>query len=267
MKLNIVPARTGLLWVKLGIRTFFKQPVALTGLFFLFMAVASVASFIPVLGSVLALALLPAITLGFMVATQQAAEGKFPMPVLMLAAFRAERQRAKDMLVLGLLYAAGFLLIMGLTSVLDGGQFAKLYLLGGSINQELVLQPSFQSAMWLALALYTPFSLLFWHAPALVHWYGLGPAKALFFSAVACWRNLGAFTLYGGLWMGLFLSVGLLASLVGALMGSPGLLASILAPLALMLAAMFFSSIYFSFRDNFVTEAPANADPLSSTFR
>ena len=35
MKLNIVPARTGLTWVKLGISTFFKQPLAIVGLFFM----------------------------------------------------------------------------------------------------------------------------------------------------------------------------------------------------------------------------------------
>ncbi len=29
MKLNIVPARTGLVWVKLGVSTFFRQPLAL----------------------------------------------------------------------------------------------------------------------------------------------------------------------------------------------------------------------------------------------
>ena len=34
VKLNIVPARTGLQWVKLGIRTFLRQPLALAGLFF-----------------------------------------------------------------------------------------------------------------------------------------------------------------------------------------------------------------------------------------
>ena len=33
MKLNIVPARTGIQWVKLGIQTFFRQPLALSGLF------------------------------------------------------------------------------------------------------------------------------------------------------------------------------------------------------------------------------------------
>ena len=59
MKLHIVPARQGILWVKLGMRTFFRQPLALTGLFFIFMAVMSVISMVPVIGNVLALALLP----------------------------------------------------------------------------------------------------------------------------------------------------------------------------------------------------------------
>ena len=40
-------------------RTFFRQPLALTGLFFIFMAVMSVISIVPVIGNVLALALLP----------------------------------------------------------------------------------------------------------------------------------------------------------------------------------------------------------------
>ena len=36
MKLNIVPASTGALWVKQGAKTFVRQPVALTGLFLMF---------------------------------------------------------------------------------------------------------------------------------------------------------------------------------------------------------------------------------------
>ena len=60
MKLNIVPARTGLLWVKLGIKTFLGQPLAMSGLFFMFMAVLSLATLVPFVGAALALALLPA---------------------------------------------------------------------------------------------------------------------------------------------------------------------------------------------------------------
>jgi len=64
MKLNIVPARTGILWVRLGIRTFWRQPIAMTGLFFMFMALMSIASLLPYMGGFLALMLLPAANIG-----------------------------------------------------------------------------------------------------------------------------------------------------------------------------------------------------------
>ena len=44
ISLNIVPARTGMTWVKRGMQTFFKQPLALGGLFFMFMALVSLVS-------------------------------------------------------------------------------------------------------------------------------------------------------------------------------------------------------------------------------
>ena len=66
MKLHPVSARTGLLWVREGIKTFWRQPLAMSGLFFLFMAVVSVISVLPLIGTALALALLPAATLGLM---------------------------------------------------------------------------------------------------------------------------------------------------------------------------------------------------------
>ena len=167
MKHNIVPARTGFTWVKQGIRTFFRQPLALSGLFFMFMALMSLTTLVPVVGSALALGLLPAATLGLMAATKEAEGGKFPMPTVLATAFRAGRERMNAMLVLGALYALGFVLIMGISAAFDGGKFARLYLMGGQKSKELVSAPDFQTAMWVAMALYLPLSLLFWHAPAL----------------------------------------------------------------------------------------------------
>lgn len=260
MKLNLVPARTGLTWVKLGIRTFFKQPLALSGLFFMFMALLSVASLLPFVGSVLALALLPAATLGLMAATLESTRGKFPMPSILISAFRAGQQRKRAMLVLGGLYAAGFLGMMGVTALIDGGQFARLYLLGGKITEEMVLQGDFQAAMWAAMLLYLPLSLLFWHAPALVHWHGVSPVKSLFFSFMACVRNLRAFMVYVALWFGFFVGVAALSMLVASLLGDPSLLMAILLPAGLMVAAMFFTSMVYSVRDCFQI-APSTPAP------
>ncbi|MES2423631.1 MAG: BPSS1780 family membrane protein [Pseudomonadota bacterium] len=264
MKLNIVPARTGLVWVKLGIRTFFKQPLALSGLFFLFITMMSLASLIPFIGGALALALLPAATLGLMAASREAETGKFPMPLVLLSAFRAGRQRLQAMLVLGAFYALGFVLVMGVSALFDGGQFARLYLVGGRITDELVSSPDFKLAMWVALGLYLPLSLTFWHAPALVHWHGVPPLQSMFYSAVACTRNFWALTIYALVWLGVFLGVGMVVSVVGVLLGSAESVAAIMLPVALLLAAMFFASLYFTFRDSFDTELPASTETPTS---
>jgi len=253
MKLLVVPARTGITWVKLGIRTFFRQPLALSGLFFLFITMMSLSALIPFLGGAIVLALLPAATLGLMAATREATSGKFPMPTVLLTAFRAGRERLQAMLVLGALYAAGFLLVMGISALFDGGGFARLYLVGGPITEELLRAPDFQLAMWVAMGLSLPLSLTFWHAPALVHWHGVPPLQSMFYSAVACTRNFWAFTVYGLAWMGIFLGVNLVLGLLGLLLGNPQLVGAILLPTALLLAAMFFSSLYFTFRDSFDT--------------
>lgn len=261
MKLRIVPARQGAVWVKMGMRTFFKQPLALSGLFFLFMAAMSVLSMVPVLGSIVALALLPAATLGLMAATQETTKGKFPMPTVLVSAFRAGQQQLRGMLVLGGLYALGFLLVMGLSALVDGGQFARLYLVGGELSTELLMQSDFEWAALAAMALYLPLSLLFWHAPALVHWHSISPVKSLFFSFVACMRNFWAFAVFGLTWLAAFLGMGLAVAIVSALLGSPQLVGALLFPMGMAMAAMFFTSLYFTFDDTFEVSPGDPHDP------
>ena len=53
MKLNIVPPRNGLAWVRAGLRTFFRQPLAMSGLFFMYMAAVMVVSVLPLVGTVI----------------------------------------------------------------------------------------------------------------------------------------------------------------------------------------------------------------------
>lgn len=254
MKLNVVPAKTGSEWVRQGIRTFWKQPIALSGLFFMFMAIMSVSSLVPVVGSFAALALLPAATLGLMAATREVDLGKFPMPIILAAGFRVGKERKRDMLVLGVLYACGFIGVMGLSALVDGGDFAKLYLVGGALDTDTLMKPEFQNAMWLSLLLYIPLSAVFWHAPALVHWHGVPAIKSLFFSTVACLSNWRAFLVFGLMWSFIFLSTALVLMLVSGLLGDASFASLAMLPAMLMLAAMFFCSSYFSFRDCFVSD-------------
>lgn len=250
MRLQRVGARTGLQWVRLGIKTFWRQPLAMSGLFFLFMAVVSIVSAVPLVGVALALALLPAATLGLMAATREIAEGRFPMPTVLASAFRAGRERLRAMLQLGALYAAGFLLVMGISALFDGGQFARMYLGAGGVTAEAVRSAEFQTAMTVGMALYLPLALLFWHAPALVHWHGVSPVKSLFFSVMACWQNKGAMLVYLLGWLGTFMLGSTLVGLLAAMIG-PQAMQMAMFPAALLMAAMFFSSFYYTFRDSF----------------
>ena len=257
MLLHTVPARQGLQWVLQGMRTFWKQPLAMSGLFFLFMALVSLVSMVPVVGGAIALVLMPAFTAGLMAATQVASEGRFPMPGTIWMALRAG-PRLSPMLQLGALYAAGFLLLMAASMLVDGGQFASVYLGGEPIRPELVQADSFQAALWISMLLYAPLSMLFWHAPALVFWQGVSPVKSLFFSWMACWRNKWAFLVYVAVWAAVFGSAAVMAMLVATLMGDAQMTLSIMMPLALLVAAMFFTSMLFTVKDCFSTQAPQN---------
>ncbi len=262
ISLNVVPARTGIAWVKLGIKTFFKQPLALGGLFFMFMALISLVSQLPFVGAALALVVLPAATIGLMAATQVASEGKFPMPAVLFTAFRAGTQKTQAILMLGALYAVGFLLVLGVSALFDGGQFANFYLGGGgsgAMTKEIMGTSEFQMATWAAMALYLPLSLMFWHAPALVHWHDVSPVKALFFSFIACVKNFAAMVVYFFMWLAVFSLGGLVLTLVAASTGSESAVSFVMLPAALLMATMFFTSIYFTFKDSFITPSTPSA--------
>jgi hypothetical protein len=257
MKLRLVKAASGVSWMRQGVQVFWRQPIALTGLFFMFLGLMTLVSLVPVIGGVLALTLFPPCSLGLMAATREALNGKFPMPRLLLVGLLGPPDKRRQMWVLGGLYALGFVAVLLISALADGGDFARIYLLGGRIGTETVEQPGFQTALWIAMLLYMPLSALFWHAPALVHWHGVPAVKSLFFSLMACLGNWRAMLAYMASWMGLYAAVGLALVVVSSLLGSADGVVLGLIPIMLMLTAMFFCSAYFSFKDSFENEVLA----------
>ncbi len=253
MHLNQVSAGHGWVWVKQGLRVFFKQPLAMAGLFFMFMMGISLLAVIPLVGTFLAVALVPAGTLGLMAASREADAGRFPMPVTLLTAFREGSERSKAMWLLGGLYAAVLLVVMLVSSLLLPTE-ALQALQGDQVDPEKVRETLMGPGLLAVALLYVPMLAAFWHAPPLVHWHGVAPVKALFFSWLACWRNKGAMLVFGLGWLGIFLLAGLLTSLVAGLLG-PQVLAIVTYPMVLLLAGMFHASLYFTFRDSFVTHS------------
>jgi len=257
MRLQLLPARTGATWVASGLRTFAKQPLALAGLFFMAMAAMSVLGMFPFLGVPMAVALLPAMTLGMMAASLQAHGGRFPMPTMLLTGFRNGPAKTRALLVLGGMYALGFVSIVGVSYLVDGGAFASLYLGGETPSVELMQSTSFQGAMWVFLGLHLPLSLMFWHAPALVFWQDVPPLKSMFFSLVACLRNFLAYLVFSVLWVGVMVLAMLLITTLSSLLGQPQLIGALMFPVLLLVASMFFSSLVFTYQSSF----DVGADP------
>lgn len=261
MKLHLVPALTGITWVKLGVKTFFRQPLALSGLFFMFMALVSVVSLVPVIGSAISLLLVPAATLGLMTASREAFQGRFPMPSTLITAFRSGPARTRPMLVLGAMYAGALLLVLAAAALVGGAGGVEVALNDPEVTPEMARSAVFNSGLWLAMVVYVPVLMAFWHAPALVHWHGVSPVKSLFFSAAACWANKGAMLVYALSWVGVFMAVGLVISLLGAMLGGTQAMSIILYPSVLFMASMFHASIYFTFRDSFIADEDDEALP------
>jgi hypothetical protein len=106
--------------------------------------------------------------------------------------------------------------------------------------------------MWMATLLSLPLSLLFWHAPGLVHWHGIPPVKALFFSLMACVRNVGACLVFLLTWLGIGVLGALVISIVSLLLGLGGeSVGGLLMAAAMMMATMILTCAVFIFRDCF----------------
>lgn len=262
MRLKTVPALLGVMWVRAGFRVFFRQPLVFGALFGLTGLAMLLLAQLPLIGSVLALALMPAATLAFMLASRATLDGRLPTPRLLLEPWRDALQRRR-LVTLGLAYALLALLALAAVQALDGGRFdaALQAIAEGRATPETVEQAGLGSGLLLRLVVFGVLSLVFWHAPALIHWGRMDAAKAVFASVVACLRSLGAFALYGLTWFGITAAFTVLAQLVFLLLGSPQGATLVLLPGATLFSTAFYASLYFSFADSFELDEAAPPPP------
>lgn len=257
MRLLDLPSRQGALWVRRGIAVFLRAPLPYLMLMLVMLLAVPVLAVIPVIGAVVLIASAPLVSLGFMIATREVLEGNpRPMPTVFIDPLRTERPKVRAMLMLCSSYAVLVILTVVLSNALSGGRLAQLG--AGSLAtpeqvEGLLAQPGVPGAILLCATMMTLLSLAYWHAPALVYWDGQGASQAVFSSTLACWRNRGAFTIYGLAWIGLITLLNWVTVLVvGVLLNSVNLAALLLAPLGVASWAAFYASAYFSFADSFI---------------
>ena len=78
MRLKDVRPAQGLRWVRRGFTVFLRHPLAFTAMFAGFLFAALLLMLLPWVGPIALLASLPLLTLGFMIATHGATQGRAP---------------------------------------------------------------------------------------------------------------------------------------------------------------------------------------------
>lgn len=264
LRLHAVAPRRGAWWIRRAFAVWWKRPLAFVGLFMFFLFGVLLLMMVPFIGPILGLALLPMLTLGFMIATQSAVQGG---PVHALQIFEGLRTpdmaRRKSQWMICALYALGSVGVIELSAWIDGGLFEQLQIALASPNvtpeevNRLLADPRLAEGMLARMGLATLLSVPFWHAPALVHWGGQGAWQALFSSTLALWRARGAFAIYALGWVTVTLAFGVLAMVLVLLVGSRQVVSVLAMPGGLVISAVFYVSLWFSFADSFGEDDPA----------
>ncbi len=251
MQINPLRAATGWRWVRDGFSLLRRQPIALLAITFLNLMLLSLSVVIPLVGAVSPLVLTPALMVGLMHAVRSAEAGRMPSPGLLFAGFRDAGGTAwRPLLVLGGFNAAATLAALALAALADGGTLMLLATGQAGADEVGADESSMLYAAVVFVLVYTPIQMAMWYAPLFAAWHKVPPAKALFFSFFAVWRNKWAFLVFGAGWFAVAFLASLAVRLLDSLLGdSPVLLSMLLSPLSLVLITAVYCSFWASYRD------------------
>jgi hypothetical protein len=257
MQLTEVSAKTGYVWFRQGIWLFRRNPLGFLTIFFTYLIAMWAVSLIPFVGAVLPLALIPGVAVGFMTACRDTVAGKLVFPTVLADGFRSYGAAgAMRLIELGGFYVAAIALVFASSALADGGALFKLMMGTQRVSPETLTGGSLMAAGLVAFACYVPIAMLFWFAPVLTAWHGIPPVKAMFFSLVTCWRNRGAFIIYGALWFATAIVVSTGLSLLMEAIGARDYAFTVLFPASITLTTMLYCSFYATYRGCYGVQEP-----------
>ncbi len=251
MQLNTVPATTGAAWLRDGWRLLRTQPLGLPAMVVVYLFMLLVPAQLPYVGIAIAGVLSPFATLGMLACCREVWQRRAPTPAQFAQPFR-DAQRRLPLLRLGIINAVLWMVIASVALVIGPDTATS--------GQPTSMQDIPLDALIAQLLLYSPVLVVMLFAPPLAGWHALPPGKAMFGSAIACWRNKGALSVYGALTMAVLVGVSLIAvALIGVLGVSQTVAQLVLAPLGLALLALIQATMYPMYRSIFEVEFAADA--------
>jgi hypothetical protein len=249
MQAASLPMIAGWHWVRDGFALFRRQPIAMFTWALTIGFLVLIATMIPPIGPLLFVTLMPLVTVMTLVACRQILAGKAVMPLRLFLILKTPGL-AKRLFSMGAVYVV-IVMLGGLVVFLPFMDTLRDTLQGVTGDDLSPVLEAMRTPIIAFLLMYVCIAAMFWHAPVLVAWHGLTLRKALFFSAVACWRNKGAFIVYGGVWFAAVMGLELLGSLLEAIGLPEGVVGLVQMPLNFLVAAVLYCSFYPAYESVF----------------
>ncbi|MBL8404440.1 MAG: hypothetical protein JNL16_07850 [Dechloromonas sp.] len=251
MRAQTLPPAAGWQWLMGGFAIFRRNPVMLGMLVVTYWFTVLFLNVVPVVGVLMASLAIPGLSVGLMQAARNLERGQ---PIGLQTLFGSLKDNGRTLVALGALYLCATLGVLGLSSLLDGGELMQFMLASNRAERAAVEDSDFLLSAMFVMMLMVPVLMAWWFAPVLAAWHRLSVGRALFFSLMACWMNWRPFLTYG---IALLVVVGVLPGLLlGILLllmpGAANLATAILTlPMVLVVAPTVFASFYASYRDIF----------------
>lgn len=239
---KLAPAR-GLGWLLSGVGLVRRAPMPLLSAASTIAMLALLLGTTPILGQIGLFLLLPVFEVGMFLSCRAASEREFVHPALLFSGFRLN---LRPLFALGGIRLAGSTLVLLIAFAASGIDVEALKLAASSkqMPPEALQHAAMRMLLWFGL-LRLPLEMAVWFATPCIALRNATVIKALFFSFVACWRNLGAMIVFA---VALTLVYGLLPGLLlSALGGLPQMVAlPVFAVTVVIGVAVFYAAFYVS---------------------
>jgi len=251
VRAQTLPAAAGWGWILTGFAIFRRNPLVLGMLVLTYWFTVIFLNVLPYIGALAASLVIPGLSVGLMQAARQVERG---LPVGVQTLFGSMKDNGRTLVALGALYLCCTLGILGLSTLLDGGDMFHFMMANSRAERAAVEDADFIVPALFVMLMMIPIMMAYWFAPVLAAWHRLTLGRSLFFSFVACSMNWRAFLTYGaalllvgGVAPGVVLSVLLLlfpdaANFITAI---------VTMPMVLVIAPTIFASFYACYRDIF----------------
>lgn len=189
--MNTMPAMTGWIWLKRGASLLRQQPAALTTLLFFNILISIMIGWVPFIGPMVAVILIPSFSMAFMQACLMIDSGQRVTPAVALTGFHKPALAA--LCRVGLVYLGVSLVLTLLMRVMISEEFWEIAAQGRTGNTQPEVAGSDVLAMFvfIGLNLVTLVTLCF--AAPLTYWQKMPPFKAVFYSFFAVLRSARVF--------------------------------------------------------------------------